>query len=72
MSVPFISISSIFSLVYPATPTESGRRDSSPDTKLCVVSPTLLLKLGPKAEIRGDLLPLAFMEQSHTHTRALL
>lgn len=70
MSAPFISILNIFSLVYPATPTESGKPGSSPDTKLSLVSPTLL-KLGPKSEIWGDLLPSAFMEQSHTHTRAL-
>lgn len=53
MSAPFISFLNIFSLVCPATPTESGRHDSSPDTKLSVVSPSLLLKLGPTSDIFG-------------------
>lgn len=50
MSAPFISILSIFSLVFSAAPTESGRRDGSPDAKLPVGSPTVLLKLGPKSK----------------------
>lgn len=69
MSAPFIFILNIFSLAYPATPTESGRCDNSPHTKLFFcVSYTCFLKLGPKSEIWGDLLPVAFMEQSHTLT----
>lgn len=68
MSAPFIFILYIFSPAYLATPTESGRCNGSSNTKLFVVSPTLFLKLGPKSEIWGDLLPLAFMEQSHTLT----